>query len=83
MAKRQNKKRKETSAGKRVPVWHVFHWKERYAVDTESMHYLSQFCDLETLAGDWRQYHTWKSTFEDIRMMTASFWNDVSFSGSL
>jgi hypothetical protein len=93
MAKREPRKRKETSAGKRVLVWHVFHWKERYAVDprdwpadrgllfvrqvvapvdTESTHYFGQLRDLETLAGDWREYHTWKSAFEDIRMMTAT-----------
>ena len=33
MAKRELKKRTETTTGKRVLVWHVFHWKERYAVD--------------------------------------------------
>ena len=30
-------------------------------VDTESTHYLGQLRDLESLVGDWRQYHVWKS----------------------
>jgi len=93
MSKREPKKRKETAASKRVLVWHVFHWKERYAVDprdwpaergllfvrqvvspvdTESTHYLGQLRDLETLAGDWRQYHIWKSMWEDLRALTAT-----------
>jgi len=93
MAKRQVRKRKEKAGGKRVLVWHVFHWKERYAVDphnwpaergllfvrqvtapvdTESTHYLGQLRDLESLAGDWRQYHVWKSLWEDLRALTAT-----------
>jgi hypothetical protein len=93
MAKKETRKRKEAAAGKRVLVWHVFHWKERYAVDprdwpadrgllfvrqvvspvdTESTHYLGQLRDLETLAGDWRQYHIWKSMWEDLRALTAT-----------
>jgi hypothetical protein len=93
MAKNETRKRKEAAAGKRVLVWHVFHWKERYAVDprdwpadrgllfvrqvvspvdTESTHYLGQLRDLETLAGDWRQYHVWKSMWEDLRALTAT-----------
>jgi hypothetical protein len=93
MAKREPRKRKETATSKRVLVWHVFHWKERYAVDprdwpaergllfvrqvvspvdTESTHYLGQLRDLEILAGDWRQYHLWKSLWEDLRAMTAT-----------
>ncbi|MEN6426174.1 MAG: hypothetical protein ABFE13_12470 [Phycisphaerales bacterium] len=93
MAKREPRKRKEAADGKRVLVWHVFHWKERYAVDprdwpadrgllfvrqvvspvdTESTHYLGQLRDLETLSGDWRQYHLWKSMWEDLRAMTAT-----------
>jgi hypothetical protein len=93
MAKKELRKRKETAAGKRVLVWHVFRWKERYAVDprdwpaergllfvrqvvspvdTESTHYLGQLRDLETLASDWRQYHVWKSIWEDLRALTAT-----------
>jgi len=41
-------------------------------VDTESTHYLGQLRDLESLAGDWRQYHVWKSLWEDLRALTAT-----------
>jgi len=40
--------------------------------DTESTHYLGQLRDLESLAGDWRQYHVWKSLWEDLRALTAT-----------
>jgi len=33
MTQKSVRRRKENAAGKRVQVWHVFHWKERYAVD--------------------------------------------------
>ncbi len=41
-------------------------------VDTESTHYLGPLRDLESLAGDWRQYHVWKSLWEDLRALTAT-----------
>ena len=93
MTERQVKKSDNNAAGERMLAWHLFHWKERYAVDprnwpaergllfvrqvtapvdTESTHYLGQLRDLESLAGDWRQYHVWKSLWEDLRALTAT-----------
>ena len=93
MTERQVKKPDTNAAGERMLAWHLFHWKERYAVDprnwpaergllfvrqvtapvdTESTHYLGQLRDLESLAGDWRQYHVWKSLWEDLRALTAT-----------